>query len=165
MWKSNFHNRGQSLIGIIVILIVIGLLGSGLYYYSVKQIPEIHKIYEISETLDISEVEKEIIQNKVFYIINKGPGNIEEYQVEIVDESTVFSLLEELAAKENFEIETTLYPEMGILVESINGFKGGNDNKWWQYWVNDKLGEVAADRKKIKGDDVIEWKFDVSPEF
>jgi len=40
----NFHNRGQSLIGIIIVLIVVGLIGGGLYYYLQKQIPEVPEI-------------------------------------------------------------------------------------------------------------------------
>ncbi|GAH22036.1 unnamed protein product, partial [marine sediment metagenome] len=46
MNKVNFYNRGQSLIGIIIVLIVVGLISSGLYYYRQKQIPEIPEITE-----------------------------------------------------------------------------------------------------------------------
>lgn len=101
----------------------------------------------------------------VLYIINRGEENISEYQIEISNNSTVFSLLEELAEKEDFETETSFYSEMGVFVESIDGFKGGTDNKWWQYWINGKLGEVAADKKQVKAKDVIEWKFEVPLEF
>ena len=45
--RINFHNRGQSLIGIIIILIVVGLISCGLYYYYLqKQIPEVSEIPE-----------------------------------------------------------------------------------------------------------------------
>jgi len=50
---------------------------------------------------------------------------------------------------------------MGVFIESINGVKNGTDGRYWQYWVNDKLGEVAADKKEIKGGDKIEWRFEV----
>lgn len=107
---------------------------------------------------------EEVVSGRVLYIIDKGEGALSQYQIVIADDSTVFSLLEELAERENFEIETTLYPEMGVFVESINGLKGGKDNKWWLYWVNDKLGEVAADKKEVKEGDKVEWKF-VVPAF
>jgi hypothetical protein len=113
----------------------------------------------------LDKMETEEAAGKVLYIINKEEGDIKEYEPEIFDDSTVFSLLEELAEKENFIIETTSYPEMGIFVESIDGLKGGTDNKWWQYWINEKLGEVAADKKEVKTGDVIEWRFEVPPEF
>jgi hypothetical protein len=38
---SDFYNRGKSLIGIIIVLIIAGLISGGLYYYLQKQIPKI----------------------------------------------------------------------------------------------------------------------------
>ena len=76
---------------------------------------------------------------------------------------TVFSLLEKLAQRENFKIEFTIYKEMGVLVESIDGVHNGTDNKYWQYWVNGELPMVAADKKEIKEGDKVEWKFASSP--
>lgn len=144
-------------------VVIVSLFAGGLYlYYHLDLARQILEIPEIPT--DQLLTEGEIAQNKVWYIINTGK-DIRKYQIETLVDSTVFSLLKELAIRENFEIETTLYPEMGIFVESINGFKGGSDNKWWQYWVNSRLGEVAADKKKIKGGDIIEWKFEVPPEF
>lgn len=139
---------------------MVGLISGGLYYYLSKQVPEILEI----PTNQLS-IEEGTTQNRVWYIINIGPENIRKYQIEISPDSTVFSLLKELAVRENFEVKTTLYPEMGIFVESINGFKGGTDNKWWQYWVNGKLGEVAADKKSVRAGDIVEWKFEVPLEF
>ena len=46
MAESGFYNQGQSLIGIILVLIIVGLLTGGLYYYFQTQIPEIPKIIE-----------------------------------------------------------------------------------------------------------------------
>jgi len=48
MQKYYFHNKGQGLIGIIVVLVVIGLLAGGLYYYLTRQIAETPKIPEVS---------------------------------------------------------------------------------------------------------------------
>ena len=76
---------------------------------------------------------------------------------------TVFSLLKKMTGKRNIEINNTQH-DFGILVESINGFKNGKDNKYWQYWVNGKIGDVSADRKIIKPTDKVEWKFEVPPE-
>jgi len=44
MMRINIQNQGQSLIGIIIVLIIAGLIGGGLYYYLSKQIPEIPEI-------------------------------------------------------------------------------------------------------------------------
>ena len=53
--KINFHNRGQSLIGIIIVLVIVGLMSRGLYYYLSKQIPEVPEITE-------KPVEEEIVK-------------------------------------------------------------------------------------------------------
>ena len=57
------------------------------------------------------------------------------------------------------------YKEMGVFVETIDAVKNGTEGKYWQYFVNDKLGEVAADKKTIKESDKIEWRFEVPPAF
>jgi hypothetical protein len=143
--------KNQIRLWLIIVLITIFLIGL---------------FWQLENSLKIeSPATEQVIQGRVLYTINKGEGVISEYQIEISDDSTVFSLLEELAGKGNFEIKTTFYPEMGVFVESINGLKGGTDNKWWQYWVNGKLGEVAADKKQVKAKDIIEWRFEVPPEF
>lgn len=108
---------------------------------------------------------EEIAQNKVLYIINKGDEDINKYQAIISPDSTVFSLLKEISERNNFEVSSTLYKDMGIFVESIAGLENGTKGKYWQYWVNDKLGEVAADKKKVKEGDKIEWRFEVPSEF
>ena len=55
--KTNFYNQGQSLIGIIIVLVIVGLISGGLYYYLSKQIPE---VFEITE----KPVEEEIVKPK-----------------------------------------------------------------------------------------------------
>ena len=99
--------------------------------------------------------------SNVTYIINFGEETIEE-QLFILKDSTVFSLLQDLAQKRNFNIETSYYEGMGVLVESIDMIRnmGGIDDKYWQYWVNDELPMVSADKMELKKDDVVEWKFE-----
>ncbi len=143
--------KNQIRLGLIIVLITIFLIGL---------------FWQLENSLKVeSPATEQVIQGRVFYTINKGGEDISEYQIEIYGTSTVFALLEELVNKENFEIKTTFYPEMGVFVESINGLRGGTDNKWWQYWVNGKLSEVAADKKQVKAKDIIEWKLEVPPEF
>jgi len=103
----------------------------------------------------------EDISQSVAYIINKGDGSPVRYNIDDVPaDATVFSLLNKLAQENHFAITKTDYPGMGVLVNSIAGLKGGTDNKWWQYWINGVLGDVAADKKPVhKGDKVI-WKFE-----
>ncbi|MDO8264992.1 MAG: DUF4430 domain-containing protein [Candidatus Parcubacteria bacterium] len=105
---------------------------------------------------------QEDLSDKVVYIINKGDGAPITYKIaDVSSDDTVFSLLEELAEENNFTITKTDYPSMGVLVNSIAGLNGGTDSKWWQYWINGALGDVAADRKPVQKGDRILWKFEV----
>jgi len=57
------NNRGQSLIGIIIVLVMTGLITGGLYYYFQKQTPEVLKLTEkktakIEETIPLLGEEK-----------------------------------------------------------------------------------------------------------
>ncbi|GEM_PF-509528 len=104
-----------------------------------------------------------VSQGMVFYQIDFGDGQIKSYRVGQLEGRTVFALLEKIAERENFKIETKTYQDMGILVESIAGVKNGTDNKYWQYWVNGELPMIAADKKEVKGGDIVEWKFATSP--
>jgi len=104
-----------------------------------------------------------IPSKSVLYTLDFGNGDIKSYLISPSTESTAFSLLQELASKENFKLEFTVYKDMGVLVENINGRKGGTENKYWQYWVNGSLAEVASDKKTIKSGDRIEWKFEITP--
>ena len=59
----NLNNKGQFLIGIIIVLILFGLISGGLYYYFSKQMPEIPemKVSQITEELTEEIVELEAI--------------------------------------------------------------------------------------------------------
>lgn len=81
-----------------------------------------------------------------------------------VKEQTVFGALKDLSQKENFELKYNNNYSFGVFVESIAGVPNGKDGKYWQYYVNDNLGEVAADKKEVKAGDRVEWRFEKVPE-
>jgi antitoxin component YwqK of YwqJK toxin-antitoxin module len=103
-----------------------------------------------------------IAKEKVSYKIIEGNGKIISSALIASENSTVFSLLQDLSKKEIFKIESKQYEGMGVLVESIDGIKNGTDNKYWQYWINGELPMVAADKKGVKNGDKIEWRFDLA---
>lgn len=104
---------------------------------------------------------RNIAADKALYIIDWGQGDRKSLRMTVSPDSTVFSLLEEFSRKGNFGLATKDYPGMGVFVESISQKKGGDGNRWWQYWVNDKFGEVAADKKQIKPGDKVEWRYEI----
>ncbi len=104
------------------------------------------------------------VAKKASYIINNS-GDARNYEITVEASTTVFSILESLGQEEKFTITYKVYPEMGVLIQGINGVVNGTENKYWQYWVNDILGEVACDNKFLKAGDKVEWKFDTVPTF
>jgi len=141
--------------------IIFGILAIGIIFLvGIEYKLTLGEINELNEKIASSEtILREFKERKVFYIIDKGDGNLLSYQIVPAENSTAFSLLKELAQRENFEIEYKTYEGMGVFVESIAEIKNGMDNKYWQYWVNGELPMVAADKKEIKEGDKVEWKF------
>lgn len=68
---------------------------------------------------------------------------------------TVFDVLNETA--------NTTYTEFayGRFIVSVNGVENnaGGNGYYWQYWVNDELGPVAADKFSLEDGDQILWKY------
>lgn len=142
--------------------IILGILAVGVIYlikeeYALTE-KEINNLARL-ETADNQSMPEQTAQEMVSCIIDRGDGNVNLYQIIPPESLTVFSLLEELAQRENFKIEFTIYEGTGALVESIDGVRNGTDNKYWQYWLNEELPMTAADKKEIRGGDKVEWKF------
>ncbi len=77
--------------------------------------------------------------------------------------SNVFSGLLIYARNNEFYVEYNNNYDFGVFVESIKGVKNGDEGKYWQYYINGVLGDVAADKKILKKDDRVEWRFEMVP--
>ncbi|MFZ2969660.1 MAG: DUF4430 domain-containing protein [Minisyncoccia bacterium] len=77
--------------------------------------------------------------------------------------SNVFSGLLIYAKDNNFEVEYNNNYDYGVFVESIDGIRNGDEGKYWQYYVNGSLGDVAADKKILQEGDRVEWRFEEAP--
>lgn len=79
--------------------------------------------------------------------------------------TTVLTFLLEAADRRGFEVEYTLWPELGALVTAIQGVRDGQDGLWWQYWVNGVYADMGADRYVLRdGDAVLWWHTTYPPE-
>ena len=75
--ENNLYNKGQGLISIIVILVVVGLvISSAMYFYFANKIP------------DISEITKNIIQENTTENITQNEEKISENIIQ--DEEKIF---------------------------------------------------------------------------
>jgi len=79
------------------------------------------------------------------------------------EEGTVFSGLLNYGGENNIEVEYNNNYDFGVFIESISGIKNGDDGKYWQYYINDILGDVAADKKVLEEGNEVEWRFEEVP--
>ena len=76
-------------------------------------------------------------------------------------ESNAYTSLTKIAASQNLKIEVKEYENWGgggMYVESINGIKNGNNDYFWEYIVNGKIPDIAADKIQLHSGDLIEWR-------
>lgn len=78
--------------------------------------------------------------------------------------NTVYDLLNETATQYNFSIQKTYFPGYdSFFIESINNIENGQDNKYWQYKVNDQYADKGCSLYQLSNNDIITWNFQKSP--
>jgi hypothetical protein len=135
------------------ILIVIASLAVGVFlgfvgcqYYS--------PVYQCSSDL------LEQIERSANLVIDFGDGRVLTYPNKHFDNGeTAFGFTSKISEVNSLSLAYEEYAGLGVLVTEIGDKKNGEDNKYWQYWVNGVSPEVGAGNYKIQKGDVIEWKF------
>jgi hypothetical protein len=133
------------------VLLVIGLIGLS-FTGTAMTVPEKNEVWV--EKSDLTSVRITIIgdtwtiaDNMVAY-----PGD------------TAFSLLKRCSEENEFTVDFTYYEQFdATLVNSINNAVGGTGGKYWQYYVNNELPNVGADKYILSNGDVLTWSFEVPP--
>ncbi|MCK4891590.1 MAG: DUF4430 domain-containing protein, partial [Candidatus Pacebacteria bacterium] len=138
---------------ILVTVLTIGLLFAAMFFLSVDIASK-----KNDDKVDITKRSDEI-KFSVLLKIDDGSKEKKEYELsDISKQTTVFDVL-----KNNADIKYNNNYSYGVFIESINGIKNGDDGKYWQYYINDVLGDVAADKKVLKEGNNIEWRFEEVP--
>jgi len=117
----------------------------------------------ISKIREIRSVNENLVQDlntDISISLRIIAGNKEKvYELNgISNKLTVFDV-----TKENTDLEYNNNYDFGVFIESINGIKNGDEGKYWQYYINDKLGDSAADKKNLEDGDEVEWRFEEVP--
>jgi len=87
---------------------------------------------------------------------------IEIQNIEPAAGQTVLGLLEAEAQKNGLALKTKDYGDLGVLVEGIGDVLNGQDNKYWQYFVDGEQVMIGAGQSKLKGGERVEWRFQAS---
>jgi hypothetical protein len=100
--------------------------------------------------------------NTVNYIINLGEQKLVWSKDISSVKTTALELLSEMTTEKKVVLETKDYAGLGKMIIKIGDLTNGQDNKYWQYWVNGKTASVGADSYQVEANDIIEWKFEPS---
>ena len=73
--------------------------------------------------------------------------------------ANLVTITQSLAQQQAWEFESKNYGEMGVLVSKIADKANGQEQKYWQFYVNGKQPMVSADKYLPKNGDQIEWRF------
>jgi hypothetical protein len=74
-------------------------------------------------------------------------------------DSTVYDLTMDKAKAGSLETKVRYDDKFNtVYFDSLNNVKDGNNQAYWEVWVNGRIVEEALDRKQLKKGDVIEWR-------
>jgi hypothetical protein len=86
-----------------------------------------------------------------------------QYNITNRENVTVADILFECAEYHNFSIEKRYWTGYdSYFIESIKNLKNGNDNRYWQYYVNEEYSDVGCNNYYLQNLDEVEWRFEKS---
>lgn len=80
-------------------------------------------------------------------------------EMESFDNLNLFDITKSLSEKYDFQYQYEDYDDMGVLVTQIGNKINGEDQKYWQYFVNNEQPQISADKYFPPSGTQIEWKF------
>jgi hypothetical protein len=93
-------------------------------------------------------------------MIDYGDGRVRVYpDITVAPGETMIGFLQKQTAKAGLAFKTKEFQGLGVMVETIADKTNGDQNKYWQYWVNNVSIPYAASTYIVKPGDVVEWKF------
>lgn len=137
------------ILGLLIVATFI-LTGAGCQWFAE---PEVTK----EETAPIVEE----IKKKATLVIDDGTENPQSFELELEEGTTAFDLLKEATDQAGLELDYS-ESDFGMMINAIGDKKGGQDNKYWLFYVNGEMAPVAADKQEVKADNKVEFRFEES---
>jgi len=141
----------KKIIKISLVIVVLGIIGAGAVIALNNRTSRL-----------IPPAEETNVKEQAVLAVDDGKGSPKTFDVEFTQGDSAFNVLEDAFKKLNIALETKNY-DIGVLIESIGGTKNGENGKYWMYYINGKLADIAADKYKINSGDKIEFKFEKYP--
>jgi hypothetical protein len=102
-------------------------------------------------------------EQKLFLTIDGGNGSPQSFEENFEPGLTVFQLLKNKTDVSGIVLESKSSDDYGVFIEKIGDKKNGDEGKYWIYYVNGEMAQVAADKQGLKAGDRVEFKFEKSP--
>jgi len=134
------------------LVLAIIFLAAGFFLGQSYQLPN----FSASQNQDVAE-SQELAVN---YSLQFSETELIEFQnIKLEGSQTVLDILNKLTSENEISLEVQEYEGLGSLVTKIGEQANGQDNKYWQYYVNGEQVQVGAAQYQLKSGDNVEWKF------
>jgi len=102
----------------------------------------------------------DVSKNQVSVMIDYGNQPTKVFHdVEVMEGESLLTAIERYFKDNEIEFVSKEYAGLGVLVEQIGDRKNGDENRYWQYWVNNVMVQIGAQAFYPKPGDIILWKF------
>ena len=137
---------------VIIAILVVNLLAFGGIIYETGYFEE--------GDIDTSTI---VTANIILKYKNLGENHTKMFNDTTTSEATAYGLL--IASSEkSYSVTSSTHSVYGLYITSIDGWGDcsnceSEEGYFWTYSVNDESGDVAANRKVINDNDVVEWLY------
>ena len=138
------------------LLFVAFVIGAGLLLFSANSNLDDSIQAEVAESLG-QEQEQEQVALTATLIVDSATGTPQVFELPVGENTTAMKLLE----KSRLDFSAKYY-DAGAFIESIGEFKGGDNNKYWLYYINGEMPMLAVDQLIATPGDIIEFKYEES---
>lgn len=134
---------------LVLALLIIGVIG--LWQSSVLQ----------TKNKALEQTSQEQVKQKIniTFVFADDKQKTIDYQLPENNTKNLFAITQEVASSQTWDLQYKDYGEMGYLVTKIDTLENGQDNKYWQYFVDDQMPQVSADKYIPKNGESIKWTF------
>lgn len=134
---------------IIFIVLIIAVIGLWQYTYQNKKTQPSNEQLT-GQTQGKINVQFTFAENEIINLSHPYADNIS---------ANLVTITQSLAQQQAWEFESKDYGEMGVLVSKIGNKANGQEQKYWQFYVNGQQPMISADKFTLKNGDQIEWRF------
>lgn len=114
-----------------------------------------------SKTISVAENTSRPTSQQVTLLIDNGKDVKNYKDINLTTGDNVFTVLQQVATTNNIKLDFNPAESSawGVFIKQIGDKINGQNQKYWQYWVNGDQPQVAADKYELKNGDLIWWTF------